>query len=144
VLAVGAVLAAGLTGCSAAYEIGPAGTVRDLFLYVRIGALESAWQEFGPAMQASLVAHPAVAPDGRTGVSLHWPSVAAFRVRIEGELAPFLRGARVQASESVATATAVAEAVPPARARAYFALVRVDNEWVIQRVIVVGVADETR
>lgn len=133
------VVAAGLllTGCSAApLYPGPTFTVRSLFLYVRRGDMESAWQEFGPVGQVSNPPAAAVAPDGRPATRLRWLSYAAFRRDIRSDLAPFLSGARVTGQEGVTTASVVAYAQAPSSAVAYAQLTRVDNEWVVQSLVV--------
>lgn len=129
-----------LTGCGAGFWTGPGYSVNGLFLYLRIGSLESAWQEIGPNLQASNRPVAATAPDGRRAVSLRWTSVYAFRHEAARQLAPFLRGARLDVHEGTVLARVVARAKAPSHAVAYFTLTRVDNEWVIQRLLVVGAA----
>lgn len=127
-----------LTGCGAGFWTGPGYSVNGLFLYLRIGSLESAWQEIGPNLQASNRPVPVTAPDGRPAVALRWTSVRAFRRQAARQLAPFLHGARLQVQASNVLALVVAHAKAPSHAVAYFTLTRVDNEWVIQRLVVVG------
>ena len=128
-----------LTGCSGALFTTPAFSVQGLFLYLRRGALESAWQEIGPALQASNRPEGTIAPNGVKGTALRWTSDRAFRREAATQLGPFLRGARLATPVVDPTvARVVAHAAAPSRAVAFFTLVRVDNEWVIQRLVVTG------
>jgi hypothetical protein len=129
-----------LTGCSAVLTTGPTYTVEGLFLYLRTGAGESAWQEIGPALQVSNRPVPARAPDGRAAIALRWTSDRAFRRQAPDQLAPFLRHARIQGQVQGSLAYVVVRAAPPSSAVAYMTLARVDNEWVIQRLVVAGTA----
>lgn len=136
-LALGGVGVA-LTGCAGALWTGPGYSVQSLFLYLRGGSLESAWQEIGPALQASNRPRATLAPDGRPALAIRWPSDRAFRREAAGQLAPFLRGARLRVESGSAIAHVVAYAASPSHAVAYFTLARVDNEWVVQRLVVAG------
>jgi hypothetical protein len=113
----------------------PVMSVRGLFLYLRLGARESAWQELGPALQASNRPVATVAPDGAPATALAWTSDRAFWREAPTELRPFFRHARLSGKIEGADAYVVARAAAPSRAVAYFTLVRVDNEWVIQRLV---------
>jgi|GEM_PF-4760814 len=129
-----------LTGCGSIVETpGPDFTVTSLFLYVRRGDMTSAWQEFAAPAQAPGAAAAVTAPDGRPGTDVRWPDRASFDRTVRTELAPLLSGARVTVTAKASqSASVTAAARPPSRARAFFRLVRVDNEWVITDLVVTG------
>ncbi len=131
-VAIGAALL--LFGVSAGpHTTTPAMTVRAFFLYIRRGAMESAWQELDLPLQEHRRPSAAVVPDGAVGTSLGWPSQAAFARLARADLASFLRGARL--TQRVGTWNATVVARSPAGAILYVSLHRVDNEWVFERLI---------
>lgn len=123
-------------GCGVVYVPGPAFTVRSLFLYLRLGARESAWQELATDLQRPGRPHAAVGPDGASALSLAWSGEGAFARQAPRQLRAFLRGARVSEAAGGAQGPAEVEARSPGGERLWATLVRVDNEWLIERIVV--------
>jgi hypothetical protein len=123
-------------GCGVVYLPGPAFTVRSLFLYLRLGARESAWQELAPDLQRPGRPHPAPAPDGGAALALRWRGEGAFARQAPRQLRPFLHGARVSEMAGGSLGPAEVEARARGGERLWATLVRVDNEWLVERIVV--------